>query len=65
MWKYLFKPYYSFFELLALSYIAMIMLTVSWLIGVALVPAVILTQILILNKIQKRESNKQKQGIVV
>lgn len=60
MWKYLFKPYYSFFELLALSYIAMIMFTVSWLIGVALVPAVVLTQIIILNKIRKQESIKQE-----
>lgn len=60
MWKYLFKPYYSFFELLALSYIAMIMFTVSWLIGVALVPVVVLTQIIILNKIRKQESIKQE-----
>lgn len=65
MLKYLFRPYYSVFELLSLMYISIIMITVSFWIGLFLIPVNIIIQIVGTFMMNKKESIKQTQDSVV
>jgi hypothetical protein len=65
MLKYLFKPYYSVFELLSLMYVSMIMITVSFWIGLFLIPVHIMTQVFGTYMMNKKESIKQTPDSVV
>lgn len=59
MWKYLFKPYYSVFELLALMCVFMVVVSVGFWIGLMLVPIIATIQIIATYMINKQESIKQ------
>lgn len=63
MWKYLFKPYYSVFELLALMCVFMVVFSVGFWIGLMLVPIIATIQIIATHTINKQESIKQETVI--
>lgn len=59
MWKYLFKPYYSVFELLAITSIASVMISFSFWVGLILIPATLIIQIIAIRMYSKQESIEQ------
>ena len=65
MWKYLFKPYYSVFELLAITSIALVMTSFSFWVGLILIPATLTIQIIAIRMYSKQESIKQEQASIV
>lgn len=65
MWKYLFKPYYSVFELLAITSIALVMTSFSFWVGLILIPATLTIQIIAIRMYSKQESIKQEQDSIV
>jgi hypothetical protein len=56
MLKYFFKPTYSIFECLSLMYVTLIMFSVGFWWGSALLLATTIVQITMTNKIHKQES---------
>jgi hypothetical protein len=59
MWKYLFKPYYSVFELLAITSIASVMISFNFWVGLILIPGTLIIQIIAIRMYSKQESIEQ------
>jgi uncharacterized membrane protein len=60
--KYCFKPTYSIFECLSLMYVTLIMFSVGFWWGSALLLTTIIVQIAMTNKIHKQESIEQEMN---
>jgi uncharacterized membrane protein len=60
--KYFFKPTYSIFECLSLMYVTLIMFSVGFWWGSALLLATIIVQITMTNQIHKQESIEQEMN---